>query len=164
MLVEWTNNPKLAKMMPAAVRKKAVVPMVPRSTLTKAKPAAKTADKPKAQTTIQAPKSQATPNENPLSLVSAAYAPDTSQAMEVEEEYDPAHPNEYDHFVSERAQRLKEEKEAEESSMDRDIEMPAPMERDDGPPKVRQYPNRSKFEFPPAPPPPPPIFWFTICL
>jgi len=55
--------------------------------------------------------------------VSAAYATDAAQPMEVEEEYDPARPNEYDRYLDERMRRFKEEREEEmyrEREQDRD--------------------------------------------
>lgn len=90
-------------MMPTALRKKAVL-MVPRSThvqtpKTKAPKTSNTDIKSQVIDSLQTTDK----TKDGLSLVSSAYAGDTSHpASEVVEEYDPARPNEYDKYLSER--------------------------------------------------------------
>ena len=115
--LEWTSNPKLAKMMPTAIRKKGAL-MVPRSTHVTA---------PKLKSATTTPKSSDNkllaerpadedykPRENALSLVSAAYTSGIHPiGVEAEEEYDPVRPNEYDRYVAERMHKQKMEREGE---------------------------------------------------
>jgi splicing factor 45 len=112
-------------MMPTAIRKKGV-PLVPRSTHVAA-PKSKSST-PKPTPTEQAKTLEKTqPNDkardDALALVSTAYASDVSHPMEVEEEYDPSRPNEYDRYVAERSHRLKMEREEDrDRDWDRDRE------------------------------------------
>lgn len=100
--------------------------MVPRSTHV-------TPQKSKASTPKASPNSHSSndkppegnhkPRENALSLVSAAYASDM-HAAEVEEEYDPARPNEYDNYVTEKMHKRKMEQQEEEVTRVQEQEQP----------------------------------------
>lgn len=134
--------------MPSVVRKKNV-PMVPRSThVAVPKPKViKANEKAIPEKTLVQDKTR----DNALALVSAAYASETPQPMELEEEYDPARPNEYDRYMNERSQRMRAERD-EEMRRERDHDRDRDRDKDESVTKVCPAS--------PKPPPPPSILVF----